>query len=174
MIIVMKSGCSTEHVRHVVELLRDRALKAHVSQGTDRTIIGAIGDRRHADMTAIENAPMVDRLVPILAPYKLASNEVRAAPSVVSLGNNVFVGGKRTAVLLTGRFYQSDNIAPAQRLAKSTSRLLPAPFVSTMPAKEVFGAVPGTAGAPVNELDRTYRDCTSYGQARKVKARAPR
>ena len=99
MIVVMQPGCLQEHMDHVVALIREAGLTEHVSVGTDRTIIGAIGDKRHVDMSALENAPMVDRLVPILAPYKLASREVRAEPSVVPLGNRAAVGGPKVCVI---------------------------------------------------------------------------
>lgn len=99
MIVIMKSGCSRRDVDHVVQLIRELGLREHVSVGTDRTIIGAVGDKRGIDMSAIENAPMVDRLMPILAPYKVASREVRSEPSVISLGNRAEVGGRRLAVI---------------------------------------------------------------------------
>ena len=99
MIVVMQPGASQEHVDHVVDLVREFGLKDHVIHGTDRTVVAAIGDKRNVDMTAIENAPMVDRLVPILAPYKVASKEVKKDRSVIPLGNGDSVGGKRIAVI---------------------------------------------------------------------------
>jgi len=99
MIVVMKPGCEQQDVDHVVELLRERGLKDHVIVGTDRTVVAAIGDKRNVDMTAIENAPMVDRLVPILAPYKVASREVKKERSVIPLGLGAEVGGERIGVI---------------------------------------------------------------------------
>lgn len=99
MIVVMKSGCTTRDVQHVVQLLRERGLKDHVIVGTDRTVVAAIGDKREIDMSAIENAPMVDRLVPILSPYKVASKEVKSEPSVISIGQGATVGGKQVCVI---------------------------------------------------------------------------
>lgn len=99
MIVVMKSGCTPQDVQHVVQLLRERGLKDHVIVGTDRTVVAAIGDKRQIDMSAIENAPMVDRLVPILSPYKVASKEVKGEPSVISIGRGATVGGKKICVI---------------------------------------------------------------------------
>ena len=76
MIVVMKPGATKEHVQHVVDLVREYGLKEHVIYGTDRTVVACIGDKRMVDKGAIENAPMVERVVPILAPYKMASTEV--------------------------------------------------------------------------------------------------
>lgn len=99
MIVIMKSGCNKEHVDHVVQLIRERGLKDHIIEGTDRTVVAAIGDKRHLDMTAIENAPMVDRMVPILAPYKVASREVKTTPSVIPLGSGAEVGSNKVSVI---------------------------------------------------------------------------
>ena len=83
MIIVMKPGATKEQVQHVVDLVREFGLKDHVIDGTDRTVIACIGDKRMVDKGAIENAPMVERIVPILAPYKMASLEVSQTRSAV-------------------------------------------------------------------------------------------
>ncbi|RIK66535.1 MAG: 3-deoxy-7-phosphoheptulonate synthase [Planctomycetota bacterium] len=99
MIIVMKPGCSQEDVSHVAHLVRERGLKDMVIVGTDRTVVAAIGDERLCDMTAIESAPMVDKLVPILAPYKAASREVKPTPSVIPIGAGVEVGGRKLCVI---------------------------------------------------------------------------
>jgi 3-deoxy-7-phosphoheptulonate synthase len=100
MIVVMKPGATPQHVQHVVDLVREYGLKDHVIVGTDRTVIACIGDKRMVDKSAIENAPMVDRIVPILAPYKMASTEVKATRSQVRIGPARFpVGGKKVGVI---------------------------------------------------------------------------
>ncbi len=99
MVVVMKPGCSTEQVEHVCELVRELGLKDHVIVGTDRTVIAAIGDKRSVDMSALETAPMVDRMVPILAPYKVASREVKQEKSVIPIGCGASVGGNKIAVI---------------------------------------------------------------------------
>lgn len=99
MIIVMKPGCTPQDVEHVAQLVRDRGLKDQVIVGTDRTVVAAIGDERRVDMSAIESAPMVERLVPILAPYKVASREVRPQGSVIPIGRGVEIGGRRLTVI---------------------------------------------------------------------------
>jgi len=66
MVIVMKPGATKEQVRHVIDLVRDYGLKEHVIYGTDRTVVACIGDKRMVDKGAIENAPMVEQIVPSL------------------------------------------------------------------------------------------------------------
>ncbi len=100
MIVVMKPGCTPADVQHVVDLVRQLGLRDHVIVGTDRTVIAAIGDKRTVDKGAIETAPMVDRVVPILAPYKVASKEVKREPSVIRIGpSGAEIGGRRIGVI---------------------------------------------------------------------------
>ncbi len=102
MIIVMKSGADEQQVRHVIELVREYGLKDHVIYGTDRTVVACIGDKRMVDKSAIENAPMVERVVPILAPYKLASTEVKKARTQVKIGPQGFPIGGTTIGVIAG------------------------------------------------------------------------
>ncbi|MHC4214011.1 MAG: 3-deoxy-7-phosphoheptulonate synthase [Planctomycetota bacterium] len=100
MVIVMKPGSTEEQVKHVIDLVRDYGLKEHVIYGTDRTVVACIGDKRMVDKGAIENAPMVERVVPILAPYKMASLEVKKEKTQIKLGPNKFpLGGKKVGVI---------------------------------------------------------------------------
>ncbi len=100
MIVVMKPGSTQQQVQHVVDLVRDYGLKDHVIRGTDRTVVACIGDKRMVDKSAIENAPMVERIVPILAPYKMASTEVKKDRTQVRIGPEGFpIGGVKVGVI---------------------------------------------------------------------------
>jgi 3-deoxy-7-phosphoheptulonate synthase len=100
MIIVMKPGASREEIGHVIKLVRDYGLKEHPIYGTDRTVIACIGDKRAVDKGAIENAPMVEKVVPILAPYKMASLEVKKERSQIAIGPGGFkIGGTKIGVI---------------------------------------------------------------------------
>jgi 3-deoxy-7-phosphoheptulonate synthase len=100
MVIVMKPGATDANVEHVIQLVRDYGLKEHVIYGTDRTVVACLGDKRMVDKSAIENAPMVERIVPILAPYKMASLEVRKERTVIEIGPNKFpIGAKKVGVI---------------------------------------------------------------------------
>lgn len=102
MIVVMKPGAGKEHVQHVVELVQEFGLKEHVIYGTDRTVVACLGDKRMADKGAIENAPMVERIVPILAPFKRASLEVKKERTQVEIGPNKFSMGGRQVGIIAG------------------------------------------------------------------------
>jgi len=100
MVIVMKPGATKANVEHVIGLVRDYGLKEHVIYGTDRTVVACLGDKRMVDKSAIENAPMVERIVPILAPYKMASLEVKKEKTVIEIGPSRFgVGGVKVGVI---------------------------------------------------------------------------
>src|ERR1700761_1134784 len=95
MVVVMKAGASQEQVGQVVQLVREMGLKEHVIVGTERTVVAVIGNDRFKDKTVLETVPGVDKVVPILAPYKMASKEVKKERSVVPLGGKLggTVGG---------------------------------------------------------------------------------
>jgi 3-deoxy-7-phosphoheptulonate synthase len=100
MIVVMKPGSTKEQVKHVVELVREYGLKEHIIYGTDRTVVACIGDKRGVDKGAIENAPMVERVVPILAPYKMASLEVKKEKTQIPIGPAGFaIGGTKVGII---------------------------------------------------------------------------
>jgi 3-deoxy-7-phosphoheptulonate synthase len=100
MIVVMKPGAEPAQVQHVVDLVHDFGLTEHVITGTDRTVIACIGDKRMVDKSAIENAPMVERVVAILAPYKIASREVKKERTQVKFGpSGAVIGGRKVAVI---------------------------------------------------------------------------
>jgi len=100
MIVVMKPGADKQHIQHVIDLVRDYGLKEHPIYGTDRTVIACIGDKRMVDKGAIENAPMVERVVPILAPYKMASTEVKKKKSQITIGPEDFpMGGTKLGII---------------------------------------------------------------------------
>jgi 3-deoxy-7-phosphoheptulonate synthase len=72
--------------------------KVHLSQGEERTIIGVVGDDRPIDRNQFEALEGVEKTVPILRPFKLASRDFRAQNSVFNL-NGVQIGGPRIAVI---------------------------------------------------------------------------
>src|SRR6266478_4331563 len=92
MIVVMKLGSTQRQVEHVVNLVREMGLKDHVIVGTERTVVAVIGNDRFKDRTVLETVDGVDKVVPILAPYKMASREVKKERTIVPLGGKL--GGR--------------------------------------------------------------------------------
>jgi 3-deoxy-7-phosphoheptulonate synthase len=98
MIVVMKPGATREEVKHVEERVEEMGLRSHIIHGTERTVIAAIGDKRRLSKETLMVCPGVDRVVPILAPYKVASREVHAETSVVNVAG-MEIGGRKLAVI---------------------------------------------------------------------------
>lgn len=86
MIVVMKKGATAEQIAHVVERVEELGLRAHVIEGTERTVVAAIGEKRDEYRHSLESGPGVAEVVPILAPYKVASIEVKPERTVVRVG----------------------------------------------------------------------------------------
>lgn len=99
MIVIMQPGAPQADIDNVTQTVRDFGLRDHVIVGTERTVIAVVGDERQADLQALENAPSVDRVMPVLAPYKVASRETKPEPSVIPLGSNATVGDKKIAMI---------------------------------------------------------------------------
>ena len=83
MIIVLKPGSTQDDIDHVSERLDKLGLKVHISQGEERTIIGAIGDERVLRENALAAYPAVEKILPILKPYKLASRDFQKENSKI-------------------------------------------------------------------------------------------
>jgi 3-deoxy-7-phosphoheptulonate synthase len=99
MIIVLKPGTGDGDVEDVCRRIEALGLRAHVSRGEQRTVIGAIGDDRFKTrLQALEALECVESMVPILQPFKLASREVRSGDTVVHV-NGAAIGGGRIAVM---------------------------------------------------------------------------
>ncbi len=99
MIIVMKKKAGREQVDEVIQWIESVGYKAHVSEGVERTIIGAVGDEREkVRLKAAEDMPGVDKVMPILQPYKLASRETRDGDTVIKVGD-VEIGGPKCIVI---------------------------------------------------------------------------
>jgi len=86
MIVVMKKGASQEQIDHMIQRVEELGLKAHPIYGTERTVIAAVGDKRDEHRHSLESGSGVSAVVPILAPYKVASIEVKPERTVVSVG----------------------------------------------------------------------------------------
>ena len=99
MIVVMKPGSSQSQVDHVVNLVREMGLKDQVIVGTERTVIACVGNERSKDRGRFETIDGVEKVVPILAPYKMASSEVKKERTVIDLGNGAKVGGTFVPVI---------------------------------------------------------------------------
>ena len=99
MIIVMKKGAEQKEIDDVTRWIESVGYRAHLSKGVERTIIGAVGDERgKVFLKSAEMMPGVEKVVPILQPYKLASRESREGDTIINVGN-VAIGGPKFVVI---------------------------------------------------------------------------
>jgi len=93
MIIVMRRDAQEQDIQHMIQQVESLGLKPTVLRGTERTVIAAIGDERNAPAGILESGPGVDEVLPVLAPYKIASLETKSEPTVVRAGSLTVGGG---------------------------------------------------------------------------------
>ncbi len=97
--IVMKSTATDDEIEAVIARVESVGARAHPSRGEELTVIGAIGDREHIARLELEGSPGVDRVVPIMKPYKLASAQIkRGERTVLEIGGRK-VGGTNFALI---------------------------------------------------------------------------
>ncbi|ODA40401.1 3-deoxy-7-phosphoheptulonate synthase [Desulfosporosinus sp. BG] len=98
MIIVLKMGSTAEQIEEVSTRLTEGGFKVHLSQGVEKTIMGAIGDRQRIEALDLEALPWVEKVVPILAPYKLVSREFHPEDTIIRVGG-LEIGGNTVHVM---------------------------------------------------------------------------
>ena len=99
MMIVMKPTATEDEIQAVIERIESVGAHAHPSRGEELTVIGAIGDREHVARLGLEGYPGVDKLVPILKPYKLASTALTGdRRTVLDIGGKK-IGGEHFALI---------------------------------------------------------------------------
>ncbi|MHB8483013.1 MAG: 3-deoxy-7-phosphoheptulonate synthase [Nitrospiria bacterium] len=99
MIIVLKPNATQNEIDHISERLSALGLTAHISRGKERTIIGAIGDERVLESLPLSIFPGVEKVMPILSPYKLVSREFKKENTVIEFENGVKIGDKKIEVM---------------------------------------------------------------------------
>jgi 3-deoxy-7-phosphoheptulonate synthase len=100
-IIVLRPDATDEALRHLLKKLESKGLSAHVSKGTERTIVGVIGDTSRVtedEEDAIRVMTGVEDVMRILKPYKLASRDFRAESTLIDVKGRV-IGGKKIQVI---------------------------------------------------------------------------
>src|SRR5918999_649048 len=93
LLIVMAATATSEQVEEVVARLGEAGAHAHVTPGTEATVIGAIGERELLAALPLEGFPGVEQVLPILKPYKLVARELSPHPTVIEARGRRLGGG---------------------------------------------------------------------------------
>ena len=99
MIVNMSDSATEQQIEHIIQRIREAGFQPHVTRGTERTIVAAVGSggRRH-EIEALSVAPGVDNVVAIAQPFKLVSRQTRPQPTVVDVCG-VKIGGPDVVVI---------------------------------------------------------------------------
>lgn len=100
MIIILKQGTTEKQKKHIVEKIKELNLTPMVSEGKERTIIGVIGDEDAVRNISLEAFQGVEKVMPILKPYKLVSREIKQDNTVIKVGNVEI--GSDTLIVMAG------------------------------------------------------------------------
>jgi len=98
MIIVMKNGSTSQDVEKIIEILKEHGLGANLSTGAQATIIGILGDKAKLGDLDLELMDGVEKCVPIMHSYKLASHEMCPDGRTVQVGDQI-IGGKKLVMM---------------------------------------------------------------------------
>ncbi|KYO65513.1 3-deoxy-7-phosphoheptulonate synthase [Thermovenabulum gondwanense] len=125
MIIVMQKNATEEQIKKVCEVVENAGLGVHISKGTDVTVIGVIGDRRKLQDKPIELLDGVEKTVPIMEPYKLASRSFKPESTVVKVGD-VEIGSNNFIIIAGPCAVESEEqlIETAQIVKKCGAKIL--------------------------------------------------
>ena len=99
MIIVLRPDASKKQIDHIIERVKKLGLKPWVSKGVERTIIGVIGDEDVLRIQPLEVFPGVEKVMPILTPYKLVSRDFKKEDSRIEVGRGLVVGSEQIIVM---------------------------------------------------------------------------
>ncbi|MGH7933999.1 MAG: 3-deoxy-7-phosphoheptulonate synthase, partial [Candidatus Binataceae bacterium] len=100
MIVVMKAQATEADIQTVVRMVEELDYKAHIIRGVERTVVACVGEERGEShsLQHLESVSGVERVMPVVKSFKLASREVRPEGSIIEVGG-VAIGGKRLAVI---------------------------------------------------------------------------
>lgn len=98
MIIVLKRSATEEQINHILDKIGSLGLKHTISKGVERTIIGVIGEEDILRVQPLEVYPGVDKVIPVLSPYKLVSREFKEEDSIIDV-EGVKIGAEKIVVM---------------------------------------------------------------------------
>lgn len=125
MIAVLKHGTTMKQRQHLVDWLKNMNLDVHISEGTEVTVLGLIGDTSRVDMELLKSLDMVETVKRVSEPYKQANRKFHPQDTVIEIGN-AKIGGGHFAMIAGPCSVESEEqiIAVAQDVKKSGAAIL--------------------------------------------------
>ncbi|HEX2952485.1 MAG TPA: 3-deoxy-7-phosphoheptulonate synthase [Bacillota bacterium] len=125
MVVVMTGSAPKEAVERVERTLSDWGFQLHVIEGVEKRVIAAVGDKRRVDFGFLESLPGIERVVPILSPYKLVAAEAHTGRTQIKVGP-VVIGEDNFVVMAGPCAVENDEqlMTAAQGVAKAGASML--------------------------------------------------
>ena len=125
MIAVLKHGTTPQQVNHLVNWLKEMNLDVHLSEGTQVTVLGLIGDTSRVDMDLLKSLEIVETVKRVSEPFKQANRKFHPLDSVISCGD-VPIGGGHFAMIAGPCSVESEEqiIEVAQAVKASGANIL--------------------------------------------------
>ena len=99
MLVNMSSRATRQEINHVIERIKECGFQAHVIEGAERTVIGAVGSSgRRSEIQALRAAPGVEDVIQIATPFKLVSRQLRQTRTIVDV-SGVRIGAEDLVVM---------------------------------------------------------------------------
>ncbi len=120
MIIILKKSATKEDAERLLAIIAEHGLQPLYMPGSERTVLGALGDERVLGTLSLDAYPFVDRVLPILSPYKRASRELQTHDSVVMVGKVPIGPGRFTVIAGPCAVESEAQILESARLVKAS------------------------------------------------------
>ncbi|HSE26222.1 MAG TPA: 3-deoxy-7-phosphoheptulonate synthase [Pyrinomonadaceae bacterium] len=120
MIVNMSNSATPEQINHVIERIKECGYQAHVIQGAERTIIGAVGNgERRSELEALRAAPGVAEVIQIAHPFKLVSRQLREVGTVVDVRGHKIGNGDVVVIAGPCSVESEDQLLETARAVKT-------------------------------------------------------
>ena len=118
MIAVLKHGTTMHQRQHLVDWLKNMNLDIHISEGTEVTVLGLIGDTSRVDMELLKSLDMVETVKRVSEPYKQATRKFHPEGTVLDCGHGVLIGGGHFQVMAGPCSVEGKNLIQIAREVK--------------------------------------------------------
>ena len=119
MIAILRKNASDEAVSHIVSWIEGKGLTAHVSRGSNETVIGLVGDTTKIDPFLLESMDVVQRVQRVSEPFKKANRKFHPADTVIDFGGGIKIGGGAFQVIAGPCSVEGDNLIKIARRCKA-------------------------------------------------------
>ncbi len=98
MVVVMDLRVTEKQIKDVKKRLEQLGFKTHLIRGVERIVIGAIGDKKAIDASGLELMPGVEKIVPIMQPFKMVSREAKNEDTIIKI-KDFTIGGPAVTIM---------------------------------------------------------------------------